>query len=274
MAERIEVIANGIEYTYASDPVRPKDLDVTHCHDAYEILFVVSGLGKYIVEGSSYDIKPVTLMVTRPLEYHHVLLEDGVPYERYVLRFSPSVLPQDAKHRFESIMSADSDNSGKYYSSLAIPAEMFSIFNRFEFASLLPEEEKNTYTLMLLSEIILFLSAFSGEKMSYKEDELGAKVIRYLNENIHRNISLDKLARRFFVSKYHMCRAFKKHNGISVHGYINKKRVMYAKRLIEAGETASGAAYRVGFGDYSSFYRAYVKILGKSPMSSLRELDI
>ena len=30
--------------------------------------------------------------------------------------------------------------------------------------------------------------------------------------------NLDKLAKRFFVSKYHLCRAFKKHNGISVHG--------------------------------------------------------
>ena len=86
--------------------------------------------------------------------------------------------------------------------------------------------------------------------------------------NIEKDISLDMLAKRFFVSKYYLCRAFKKHNGISVHGYINQKRVMHAKELIESGETASGAAYRVGFGDYSAFYRAYVKIIGKSPTSS------
>jgi AraC-like DNA-binding protein len=40
---------------------------------------------------------------------------------------------------------------------------------------------------------------------------------------------------------------------------------MYAKQLIESGETASGAAYKVGFGDYSAFYRAYVRIIGKAP---------
>ena len=84
-------------------------------------------------------------------------------------------------------------------------------------------------------------------------------------ENLSRDVSLDTLARRFFVSKYYLCRAFKKHNGVSVHGYINHKRVMYAKQLIEQGETASGAAYKVGFGDYSAFYRAYVKIIGKAP---------
>ena len=89
--------------------------------------------------------------------------------------------------------------------------------------------------------------------------------IRYLNENMTKDITLDDIATRFFVSKYYLCRAFKKHNGISIHGYINQKRVLYAKQLIESGESASGAAYRVGFGDYSAFYRAYVKIIGRSP---------
>jgi AraC-like DNA-binding protein len=81
------------------------------------------------------------------------------------------------------------------------------------------------------------------------------------------------LAKRFFVSKYYLCRAFKRHNGISVHGYVNQKRVMYAKQLIEAGETASGAAYRVGFGDYSAFYRAYVKQLGVAPTMAAERKD-
>ena len=113
--------------------------------------------------------------------------------------------------------------------------------------------------------IIILLSATASERLPQDEAELGARVIRYLNNNIDKDLSLDRLARKFFVSKYYLCRAFKKHNGTSVHGYINHKRVMFAKQLIEEGETASGAAYKVGFGDYSAFYRAYVKILGVSP---------
>ena len=69
------------------------------------------------------------------------------------------------------------------------------------------------------------------------------------------------------MSKYYLCRAFKKYSGVSIHSYITHKRVVYAKQLIDSGETASGAAYKVGFGDYSAFYRAYVKVFGKSPAS-------
>lgn len=267
MSKKVVVTARGIEYTYTCDKEIPCDLDVRHCHDTYEILFVTSGEGKYIVEGSSFVIRPTTLMVIRPLEYHCVQLEESSAYERYVIKFSPTALVDDAAKLLEQFMSEE-DTSGKYYPPTQVPEGVYSILERFEFSLTLPEIERNAYTKMLLSELIVLLSVTGGEQIAHEEEELGARVIRYLNENIQRDISLDKLARRFFVSKYYLCRAFKKHNGISVHGYINQKRVMYAKQLIESGETASGAAYRVGFGDYSSFYRAYVKVLGKAPTAN------
>ncbi len=265
MRKKVVVDTGDFEFKYTYDKTVPSDLDNNHCHDNYEMLFVVSGEGKYIVEGTYFDIKPVTLMIIRPFEFHCVKLNPDVPYERYVVNFSLSDLDETTANKFRELVDGDDNSSGRYFAADLVPREVFAIFDRFEFALMLPEIVRSDYLKLLLAEIILFLSVNEGEYMAHNEEELGAKVIRYLNENLTRNISLDKLARRFFVSKFHLCRAFKKHNGISVHGYINQKRVVYAKQLIEAGETASGAAYRVGFGDYSSFYRAYVKLLGKSP---------
>ena len=118
---------------------------------------------------------------------------------------------------------------------------------------------------LLVSQLIVLLSVPDGEALAEETGELGARVIRYLNMNVDRDVSLDSLARYFFVSKYYLCRAFKRHNGISVHGYLTKKRIMHAKDLIESGVSASDAAYQIGFGDYSAFYRAYVKTVGHSP---------
>ena len=121
---------------------------------------------------------------------------------------------------------------------------------------------------MLLGELIFLFSLANTERTVSYDGDISVRVIKYLNENINRNISLEFLANRFFVSKYYLCRVFKKHNGISIHGYITQKRVMQAKLLIEAGETASAAAYKVGFRDYSAFYRAFVKIVGLPPTNS------
>ena len=62
----------------------------------------------------------------------------------------------------------------------------------------------------------------------------------------------------------------KEHAGVRLDAYVSDVTELSrsgAVKLIESGETASVAAYRVGFGDYSSFYRAYVKIVGHAPTS-------
>ncbi len=237
--------------------------EVNHCHDCYEIMYVISGEGKYILEGSEFALKKRVLLLVRPFAYHSVRADNEAPYEAYIIRFQKSALSGAALSMLERLISED--ENGRYFSPDAVSDPLISAFDRFESAAKLPEPERDAYSGALLSEIVILLSAAMGEKMTYTDDELGARVIRYLNSNIEKNVSLDKLARRFFVSKYHLCRAFKKYSGISVHSYINHKRIMYAKQLIDSGETALGAAYKVGFGDYSAFYRAYVKIVGRSP---------
>lgn len=256
-------IGNFSAYSTAFETV-PENLAVNHCHDSYEILYVIKGTGKYIVEGSDFEVRPRTLMLFRPFAYHHVCIDESGGYERFVIHFPKSIVPSQALSMLEKI-AGDDEMSGSYYPPAAIPETLLSAFDRLEVAAALPEEEKIAYVKTLLAEIIILLSASKGELMLNTDEELGARVIRYLNGNIDRDINLDKLAKRFFVSKYHLCRAFKKHNGISIHGYLVQKRIIYAKQLIESGETASGAAYKVGFGDYSAFYRAYVKIVGKAP---------
>ncbi len=263
MKDRFSLKAGNVSVSSAIDEVAPEKIDNNHCHDFYEILYVVRGTGKYVVEGTEFVVRPRTLMLFRPFVYHHVTLEDGA-YERVVIHFPKSAIPAPALSMLEKL-TEDTDGSGNYYPPSAISDSLISAFDRFEVSAGLPEEERIAYVKVVLAEIIILISASKGELMLNTEEELGARVIRYLNSNIEHSINLDKLAKRFFVSKYHLCRAFKKHNGISVHGYLVQKRITYAKQLIESGETASGAAYKVGFGDYSAFYRAYVKIVGKSP---------
>ena len=264
MRNRCSYSIGAFDFNYTGDSTPPEKLDNRHCHDSYEILYVIDGTGKFLIEGTSFDVTPGTLVVIRPFEYHSMQLSDSSSYERYVIHFSEEYLVDDVKRLLQAILDGV-EGSGKVYNAISLSKNVLSVFERFDTAESLPEDEKAIYVKTLLSELMVFLSVSGGENININEGELGARVIRYLNENIYRNLSLDTLARRFFVSKYYLCRAFKKHNGVSVHGYINHKRVMYAKQLIEQGETASAAAYKVGFGDYSAFYRAYVKIVGKAP---------
>ncbi len=263
---RRRIKSGGVFFQYASFAKAPENLDKRHCHDVYELLYVTEGTGIYVIEGAEYPVKPRTVLFAPPFFYHSIKIDSNATYERYVLQFSSSDITPETQV-FLSSFNKGLDGVGCYYAAEAVSPTIMSLFERFEYADTLPERERAEYIRLLTSEIILLMSIARRESIPRDEGELGARVIKYLNEHIERDLSLDKLAKHFFVSKYYLCRAFKKHNGISVHGYINQKRVMYAKQLIEAGETASGAAYRVGFGDYSAFYRAYIKIIGTSPTS-------
>ncbi len=256
----------NICFSYFANLDSLQQINGNHCHDKYEITYILSASGRYIVEGCEHKVSCGVLMLISPMSYHKVALDLGTPVEMYTLHFDKSVLSDSVCALLDRI--TDSTKSrGVAYPPGLVSEEIANSFERFSTAARLDSDEADAYMQAILSEIIILLSAAEGEHMNHVSEELGARVARYLNSNIEKNISLDRLARRFFVSKYHLCRAFKIYSGTSVHSYVNQKRILHAKHLIESGLTASGAAERVGFGDYSAFYRAYVKIVGKSPTS-------
>ena len=90
-------------------------------------------------------------------------------------------------------------------------------------------------------------------------------VIEYINANYKNNITLDELEKKFYISKYHLCHIFPRTTGLTIHQYITKKRLAYAKELMRKGSSAADAAEQAGFNSYSAFYRSYVNEYGSSP---------
>ena len=255
-----------LRFSKSIDGASPDVLCKSHCHDSYELLFVTEGEGRFVVEGKEYVLSANSLMITKPLEYHCVIINPDVRYERYIIRFTDDDLDTEVASALASLLGGEDEPRSFFF-----PGDMgdtvVSICERSQAASSLSESHSSIYSRMLLSELILLSSAVSEEKALSYDGDISVRVIKYINEHLHRNrqMSLDFLSKRFFVSKYYLCRVFKKHNGISIHGYIVKKRVMQAKLLIESGEPANMAAARVGFRDYSAFYRAFLKIVGMPP---------
>lgn len=264
MEQGYDIFCDGITVKYYADCECYENTNTDHCHDRYEITYLLSARGKYIIEGSEHSAVPGMLLLISPMSYHRVELDSDRVSEGYTIYFSRESLSSSVVGMLDRI-TAGGENHGLIFSQNLVSDHLSSCFERFSLALKFDECEKAAYMQAVLSEIVILLSATEGERIARSEDELGARVAEYINSNIDRSISLDRLARRFFVSKYYLCRAFKNYAGTSPHAYINQKRIIYAKQLIDSGMTASKAAERVGFGDYSAFYRAYTKIVGKSP---------
>lgn len=98
-------------------------------------------------------------------------------------------------------------------------------------------------------------------------------IIDYINTHYHEPLSLDMLADRFFVSKYHLSHEFNRQMGISLYRYIQKKRLMIARQLLSQGKKPNEVFRMCGFGDYTCFYRAFRAEYGIAPKEYVRSVQ-
>ena len=127
-----------------------------------------------------------------------------------------------------------------------------------------PNQHLNTVAnlLPLLNEVA---KAFDNKHKESIEDLLIQDIINYLNCNLTEKISLENICEKFYLSKPHLCRIFKQSTGSTVCEYVTAKRLVMACKLLRNGEKPCEIYSECGFGDYSSFYRAFKKRFGSSP---------
>ena len=120
----------------------------------------------------------------------------------------------------------------------------------------------------LLAEISLMCQTLRPSTPDSSASGTITDIIRYLNEHLTEPVTLDELSGRFFISKIlYEPSQFKKATGTTVMDYLIYKRIVMARQLMLNGFTAADAANETGFGDYSTFYRAYQKGDGMPPRS-------
>ena len=139
-----------------------------HAHKRNEIFYFISGRASYLVEGNIYKLIPGSIMIMRSGEFHKIIIEDDVPYERVSIHFptdfsdcidnSGALMtsfekrnlgagnfysPNDIRtgHIFECLKSMDLVNVDSETQKLAIISNLFAIL--FEIKTAFDKRTKN-----------------------------------------------------------------------------------------------------------------------------------
>lgn len=235
-----------------------------HHHDFYEVYFFTTGKLQYIVEGRTYDLKPGDILLIRPMELHQPMFFDRqYPYERAVLwihrRYMERLCAQCGN------LDACFQTSG--HTNLLRPERAEREMLQYQLEMIGYEQGSDapfkdlsaqTYLIQLLIQLsrVTLRTARDPEPGAVSESTVYS-VLVYINGHYAEDLPLDELAKRFFVSKYHLSREFKRLFGTSVHRYQIQKRLAVARQMMLEGTSISETYQRCGFGDYSSFYRAF-----------------
>jgi len=259
----------NFEYNHSTIPYSPSV--AAHFHNCYEILFYQKGDAVYMVEGKNYELSEGDILITNPRELHCPVFKSDNAYERSIIFVSQAYLSEFITEKYNPFSALERRKIGEQNK---IPTEIVQKYELDKkmniigsyYTSELPEKE-----VMIKSNLLQFLVSLNKivttETKNAKRTSID-NIIQYINDNLTEKITLDRLAAEFHRNKYHISHAFKEKTGFTLPEYITHKRITYAKELILSDITLAEVAEKVGFSEYSNFYRSFVKVTGFAPNSS------
>lgn len=239
------------------------DNDV-HTHNAYELLYIVSGDVTHIIEDRKYKLKSGDLVIIPPLHYHTLQIDSSAYYDRYNILFNPEVHGVQSVKRLPQTLEVINLSGNRLAEDIFRRLDVyFKSCDAETFSMLLPH---------MLSELFYNLSIFPQTRTdeSASASPLISKALHYINENLFTLESVEEISDHLFVSESYFFRLFKSELHQTPKKYIMDKRLLRAQKMIAEGEKPVAVCDMCGFGDYTTFYRNYTAFFGHSPSDERR----
>ena len=240
-----------------------------HFHEFDKLVLFLAGHVDYIVENETYTLQPWTVLPVQHHAIHKAIIDKAQPYERIILyldrRFFERVLPEgrlmecfQTNDRPGGLLLVPDETQKKALQSLIEAYENTGGDEEFGAQAM-----RDTLVMQML--IVIGRMRAAAKPPAVQCDPKIESTLSYINEHLSADLSVELLADRVYLSKYHFMRLFKAQMGSTVHAYVRQKRLLCAARLIREGMSVSDAAAKSGFTDYSAFHRAFKESFGVSP---------
>ena len=87
------------------------------------------------------------------------------------------------------------------------------------------------------------------------------KVVDYIEQNLEKEITLDKISKNIGYSKFHLNRVFTEQTGITIYKYLQNRRLtIAAEKLVKTDKPITQIAYEAGYDTQQSFTFAFKQV--------------
>ena len=244
-----------------------------HSHNYYEFYFFAEGDISMQVGRDIYPIHFGDAMLIPPNMPHRAIIHDSkVPYRRFVFwistEFYENLVQISPCYSYAIDYAIENKQYICHLDQIALnslQSKMLRLLEEMQANRFGKELQISLYVDDLMLSINRLVYDMLEPKQKNSDASLYTNLVEYIEEHLDENLSLEKLAEEFYVSKYHIAHVFKDNIGLSIHQYITKKRLAKCQEAIRANMNVTDVYHMYGFGDYSSFYRAFKKEYGISP---------
>jgi len=131
--------------------------------------------------------------------------------------------------------------------------------------------------LMKLFVLILraMKTAISDNHEAIERNQLLENSIDYIHKNYYKDITIEALAMKAFLSQSHFCRLFKEYAGITVKEFTQRTRINEVCRLLgDTDKKIADIAFEVGYSDLKHFHTIFKKFMGVTPNTYRKEKNV
>lgn len=250
------------------------NMNFQHFHRFYEIHLLLDKEAAHIIEGTLYKQTLFDLVLLPPFKLHKSQYEKGPAVKRLVINFQ---LPEEsnaelAKEQRE-ILSVFFSPVPIYRFERSVQEQLATHLNAI-FLLLKSGSGIPAKLLQLHLEFQQFLLCIYNNRNQniYNQaaaDSLTAKIYSitsYIHTHYPEELSLESLAKEFFISTYYLSHQFKATTGFTITTYIQMTRVRNAQQmLLDGNRKITEIATACGFNSFSQFNRVFHKFCGVSP---------
>lgn len=245
-----------------------------HYHDHFEIYYQLSGERYYFIKDRSYYVKKGDIVVINTYTLHKTVRVGSKAYERILINFSPEYISKLTKHITDiDLLQCFSKDSPII--NLCPKEQLF--IESLLFKMLKEKNEKlegfETYSRMSLIELLINLNRISPKnKNNYLEfpSSLHKKisdVTTFINEHFMEDITLNLIAKKFYMNPYYLCRTFKEVTGFNFTQYLNTVRIHASEELLlTTNLSILEVATAAGYTNSTHFGRVFKQTFGTSPL--------
>ncbi len=253
-----------------------------HYHDFDKIIIFISGTVIYLIEGKSYKLKPWDILFVSSTEVHRPIISPDESYERIIIWINKNFLEKHssingylltcfnlASVRKHNMLRLNTNNIDR------LKLILFTLENENSSVDFGSNILRNSLLIQLMVYMNrLFLENKIDDSINDVEyDERIVKIIEYINKNLSSTLTIENISSNFYINKYYLMHKFKEQTGFTLHNFIQQKRLLHAASLIKKGDQITRVYLDCGFGDYSSFTRAFKKMFELSPKNYFKAVQ-
>jgi AraC-like DNA-binding protein len=222
-------------------------------HAFYELVYVNEGRAGITADHQVFELEAGQAFLHPPMQFH-AIYGLNEPFTYTIITFSGTEIP------------ATGDR-------VCRPSEPAAMEHLYQLGKQRLRSEpfwikEATDPLPFVKELERFLLLLQPEDKRRKSSQSAlnyAAIIRTLQQNIHRRLTVREVAELCSMSEINLQKTFARYAGVGIMDYFNRIKMQEAVRLLQAGLSVKETALQLGYTDQNYFSTAFKRIIGKTP---------